>query len=218
MGTQSRILTIAGLPKPFPDMPVKKSFSSTASQESLAQVREWLEICQTSHGCLGRVPTTLPKRVIDVSLPTVKLYETTMETGQYACLSHCWGATRPACRTTMANLDENRRAILWEALPATFRDAIDFTRRLGIRYIWIDSICIIQDSAQDWSEQSAQMAPIYGNAFVTLCATASTSDDGGCYLDTPAHLRARKVTAKTRDGTEYDVYVRNLLNHRHLPD
>ena len=54
------------------------------------------------------------------------------------------------------------RGIEWESLLATFQDAIHFTRRLNLRFLWIDSICIIQDSPQDWQEQSALIADIYG--------------------------------------------------------
>ncbi|KXX78515.1 Heterokaryon incompatibility protein 6, OR allele [Madurella mycetomatis] len=103
-------------------------------------------------------------------------------------------------------------------LPATFQDAIDFTRRLGLRYIWIDSICIIQDSPKDWAEQSSLMADIYGNAHLTICATASAGSDGGCYLPTPEFWRPHKIMPLGPDKKEYTVYVRGHLDERHVPD
>ena len=209
-----------GLPKPFSDFPVKTN-GTTASAHTLEMVQEWLEICQSSHkqcSLRGLPQVVLPKRLLDVSLPRVRLYETNIEFGRYACLSHCWGATRPACRTTSATLEANKTGIEWDALPATFQDAIDFTRQLGLRYIWIDSVCIIQEDATDWIEQSALMANIYENAYVTLCATASFSDDGGCYLPHPLHRSLRWISVAKRDGTNYEVYVRHQVEERHIPD
>lgn len=119
-------------------------------------------------------------------------------------------------------LEANQRCIEWESMPRTFRDAIHFTRRLGIRFIWIDSICIIQDDETDWREQSAAMASIYQNAYLTLCATSSLSDDDGCY----SHLRpdyvVRKMTMVKEDRMKYDVYFRvfsrTTRRRQHLPD
>ena len=210
-----------GLPKPFSDFPVKKLPGTTASHDSFKKVQEWLDICQKSHEwCQPRIIglSRLPKRVLDVSLSQVRLYETQHKPGRYVCLSHCWGDTLPACRTTSVTFEANQRGIDWEAIPATFRDSIDFTRRLGLQYIWIDSMCIIQDDPQDWGEQSALMANIYENAHVTLCATASSSDDGGCYLATPFRWQPRKLSIRKRDGIEYEVYIRYGLDKLHIPD
>jgi hypothetical protein len=127
---------------------VKKLPETTASSESLTKVQEWLNLCHESHKlCQPRAPSVLPKRVLDVSLPQVRLYESYNESGRYVSLSHCWGKTIPACRTTSITIEVNRCGIDWEAFPATFQDAIQFTRRLGLKYIWIDSVCIIQDDA-----------------------------------------------------------------------
>ncbi len=60
----------------------------------------------------------------------------------YVALSYCWGDYKPKCMTTSETLNDNMQRIPWSALPATFQDAINFTRALGIRYLWIDSICI----------------------------------------------------------------------------
>jgi hypothetical protein len=121
--------------------------------------------------------------------------------------------------TTSQTLESNRRCIEWKSMPRTFRDAIHFTRRLGIRFILIDSICIIQDDEIDWRAQSAAMASIYENAYLTLCATHSSSDNGGCY----SYLRPNYIVKKTnmvkKDGREYDVYFRVLSRStRELPD
>jgi hypothetical protein len=122
----------------------------------------------------------------------------------------------PACRTTSKTIEANLKGIPWDALPATFQDAIDFTRRLGLQYIWIDSMCIIQDDAKDWDEQSSLMADIYQNAYVTLCATASSSDDGGLYLSTPQYWTPRTIPVRKRDGMEYEIHIRHQMAERHF--
>ena len=68
-------------------------------------------------------------------------------------------------------------------LPQTFQDAISVTRRLQIRYLWIDSLCILQDSPEDWDHESAQMHLVYGNAYVTLAADDSRNSSEGLFRD-----------------------------------
>jgi len=205
---------------PFPDMFVKPAIAPPNSAECVADVRRWMSTCESSHGCLQKTPHPLPKRVIDVgslTSPVVRMIETSGELERYACLSHCWGNSRPACITTVETLERNKRCIGWDLLPATFRDAIDFTRRLGLRFIWIDSICIIQNSPEDWQEQSALMASIYGGAYVTICATSASSDDGGCYLPSAPDPYRRGLTVQGFNSKEYTVWVETHLKERHIP-
>jgi hypothetical protein len=107
-------------------------------------------------------------------------------------------------------------------MTRTFRDAIHFTRRLGTHFIWIDSICIIQDDEIDWRAQSAAMASIYENSYLTLCATRSSSDNGGCYSNLRPNYIVKKTNMVKKDGKEYDVYFRVLSRStrevEHLPD
>lgn len=74
-------------------------------------------------------------------------------------LSHCWGKCAMECLLT-SNITSMSEKIKINRLPATFRDAIVFTRELGARFIWIDSLCIIQDSLLDWQQESAVMGEI----------------------------------------------------------
>ena len=97
---------------------------------------------------------------------------------RYAALSHCWGRT-PQCKTLRGNLARHVIGIEFEALSRTFQDAILVTRELGLEYIWIDSLCIIQDDAEDWRKESARMGDIYMNAYITIAATCSADGDGG---------------------------------------
>lgn len=66
-----------------------------------------------------------------------------------------------------------------DLLPQSFRDAVDVTRMLGLRYLWIDSLCIIQDSPEDWDEEASHMADVYSNAYCTIAATRAEGSNAG---------------------------------------
>lgn len=66
-------------------------------------------------------------------------------------------------------------------LPRTFRHAVEATRRLDVRYLWIDSLCIVQNSQRDWGHQSRDMGPIYALAFCTIAADGSPDSHGGLF-------------------------------------
>ncbi|OAL46641.1 HET-domain-containing protein [Pyrenochaeta sp. DS3sAY3a] len=213
------LFVLPGCQKPFPCVPEKSLPSDTSSTATLAKVQAWIRKCQQTHKFCSlqqSQPNTLPRRVIDVTADPVRVLETDEGEGHYACLSHCWGGVEPSCRTTSGTLAANQRGIAWDTMPKTFQDAVDFTRRLGLKYIWIDSICIIQDDLMDWAEQSAKMANIYENAFITLCATASSNDNGGCYSIPPPLWRPHGFRI-TKDTTEYEVFIRCCLDERHIP-
>lgn len=86
----------------------------------------------------------------------------------YAALSHRWGRPGTTVCTTTANLDNRLEAISEAELSQLFQDAISTTRRLGLQYLWIDSLCILQDSHEDWERESVLMGDVYGNADITI--------------------------------------------------
>jgi hypothetical protein len=92
-------------------------------------------------------------------------------------------------RLLRENHDSFCKAINLADLPLTFRDAISLTRRLGIQYIWIDSLCIIQEDNVDWHNEAPRMERVYGNSYLNFAAMASTDGRGGLFRDrTPASL------------------------------
>ena len=93
-------------------------------------------------------------------------------------LSHCWGDKIPM-RTTEETVAQHQHEMPLETMPKTFADAVVVTRRLHLRYLWIDSLCIIQDEPDDWAEQSSQMADIYKHATVCLSATSAKDSTEG---------------------------------------
>ncbi|KAL1599536.1 hypothetical protein SLS60_007339 [Paraconiothyrium brasiliense] len=166
-----------------PSGEVKPIPRDTASEKTLQTVKHWIYECTSSHPlCSPADVATLPTRVIAVGSgeADVRLLETEKATGMYACLSHPWGK-RPLVRTLKENISQFKARIPWSALPRTFQDAINFTRRLGLQYIWIDSLCIVQDDPLDWQREAAQMATIYQHAYVTLAASKATDSSRGLY-------------------------------------
>ncbi|KAF9877171.1 hypothetical protein CkaCkLH20_05437 [Colletotrichum karsti] len=178
---------------------------NTSSQETLNTINQWLHECTSSHPLCGEdVEVPLPKRVISIgpSDSEVRLLETNGAEGKYACLSHPWGK-KPLVRTLKDNFSKFTTGIQLSSLPPTFRDAIDFTRRLGLQYIWIDSLCIIQDDPLDWQIEAAQMAAIYTNAHVTLAASKASDSSRGLYtspLDPPHHARQLSLVNDVNDA------------------
>jgi len=85
--------------------------------------------------------------------------------------------------TTKDTLPERYSGILWQNLPLSFQDAITATAELGIRYLWIDSLCIVQDDATDWSEQSSKMAEIYANSYINIALTRLADGHSGCFSE-----------------------------------
>jgi hypothetical protein len=98
----------------------------------------------------------------------------------YTTLSHRWKSV-PGMLLKTTNLEVFRQSIPPEALTPVFSDAVDFTRAAGIEYIWIDSLCIMQDSREDWAAESATMGKVYSHGLCNLAATADVNTDNGFY-------------------------------------
>lgn len=119
----------------------------------------------------------------------------------YVTLSHCWGNSQPLTLTS-ANLNKLQTRIAYDSLPRTFQDAVTVTRALGVRYLWIDSLCIIQDSTKDWEVQCTKMAQIYSGSIVTIAGVAAPNPDSGfMYPRKPLC----QMVLQTTDGEESGV-------------
>ena len=132
----------------------------------------------------------LPDRIIDVgamSSDTVQLrcasdMEPKERTSHYLTLSHRWPKNH-LISLTSKTLASYKHGIPISNLPKTFQHAVQATRQLKQRYLWIDSLCIMQDSVTDWQEQAAKMGSIYMNGLCNLAATAATDSNGGLFFD-----------------------------------
>ncbi|KAM5343900.1 hypothetical protein ACJ41O_012437 [Fusarium nematophilum] len=171
------------------------------SPYGLSKLRRWLNICDNHHPCLpSDTPSNLPTRVLDVgaSQDVIFLRQTAGQTGKYLALSHSWGTTHRLTLTTanLATLVED--GILVADIPKTFRDAVQVARALDIAYIWIDSLCIIQDDSADWEAEAARMGLVYANSYLTIAALSSKDDSSGCFQDASTRFDEPSVSVDVR--------------------
>uniref|UniRef100_A0A0D2Y6V8 Heterokaryon incompatibility domain-containing protein n=1 Tax=Fusarium oxysporum (strain Fo5176) TaxID=660025 RepID=A0A0D2Y6V8_FUSOF len=97
--------------------------------------------------------------------------------------SYCWGK-EPQFTTTKATLEERKRQITISDLSQTHQDVIKLARELGVRYLWIDSICICQGDYDDWERESAKMLSIYANSYLTVAASKAKNHSEGLFSET----------------------------------
>jgi hypothetical protein len=155
------------------------------SEVTLNIARRWYQNCTAEHlNCPRQLIAPLPTRLIEVgsdaSEPSIYISPARAQ-GVYAALSYCWGVSKQPVMLTRARLESKNHILPLMDLPATLRDAILICRRLGFQYVWIDALCIVQDStdSEDWLRESANMANIYGRAALTITASAAKQTSDG---------------------------------------
>ena len=177
--------------------------TSTASPSVIAIAKQWLKSCSKHHACQSLTDETfVPTRLVSVGRseePLCRLVDRIDLCGkpvQYFALSHCWGDDVPIT-LTVENYSRMKGGIAVVTLSKTFQDAIFATRALGVKYLWIDSLCIIQNSPDgcDWNRESMLMMGVFANATCTLSATASISSQGGCFRNRPGAMYSCKLAA-----------------------
>jgi hypothetical protein len=181
---------------------IKKRLSNTASLSSFQIASNWLRYCLSYHDCSDSIfgqgiedtelklklsLNQVPKRLIDTeafgtSSQDVRLVYYDSNCSSYITLSYCWGQNiSETYTTTVATIQDREQRIVFKELPRTFRDAIEISRRLRIRHLWIDAICIVQDSTVDWEREAPKMGAIYAKSTLTVAANMSTHANGGCF-------------------------------------
>ncbi|RYP11949.1 hypothetical protein DL765_007528 [Monosporascus sp. GIB2] len=151
--------------------------SGLHSPELLELARAWLSGCNKHHpNCRSSRPDFRPTRLIEIVSHDRARIVITQEAddaiSSYASLSHCWGKSK-RLKLETSNIDELRTKISIGKLPATYREAIAVCIGLGLRHIWIDSLCIIQDSREDWRREALTMKDVYQNSALNIAAAAS---------------------------------------------
>lgn len=163
---------------------------------SIRQIRDWITHCTRNHHHCQQTQDLsakaagkkffLPSRLLDVGCvngnPHIRVRNTSdFKAGTvYVTLSHCWGRN-PVISLLDSNITEFQRSIPLQSLSKTFRDAVEVTRGLGYQYLWIDSLCIIRKSSDDWHRESASIGDIYSNAILNIAATTSVDGNGGLF-------------------------------------
>lgn len=155
------------------------------SNYSIMLMKHWINECANNHPECSQEQQSLPTRVLDLHDVKVRLVDGEGQKAQYVALSHCWGRS-PVFTTTKSTLSARKAGFGIEELPQTFRDAIVLTRKLGFRYLWIDSLCIIQDDLSDWEMEAAHMADVYTDAYITISASRAPSDGDGFLQERPS--------------------------------
>ncbi len=160
--------------------------NSTNLDHAESVARYWLKDCLESHEICAaqhKQSPNLPLRIIEIegdeSCLTARLLITDGQPARYVALSHRWGV-EPTWKTTTKNLGPRQVAINLTSLSLTVQAAIKLTHALDIRFLWIDSICILQDDDEDWQRQSSNMTNIYRNAVLTIAACGKYDADDSC--------------------------------------
>ncbi|KAI0541689.1 heterokaryon incompatibility protein-domain-containing protein [Xylaria digitata] len=188
---------------------------STDSDAHIQLAGEWITSYQDFHALCSSpraVPDSLPSRLLAISppapgdsMPKVRVAPALPLSCAnadivYCALSHSWGGSA-TLRLVEANQEDLAKGVDLQLLSKNIRDAICITHRLGYQYIWVDSLCIIQDDDADWKREAAKMGDIYAGAAVTTAVTSSNSGDEGCFRqrDT-AFLKPCELGASPKDA------------------
>lgn len=166
-----------------------------SSEMCMNMSKRWLEKCGSHENCPPQATVRLPTHLIEVSQESgeCRLHISDPgEHGHYVTLSHCWG--RGIINVLKkANIKQLQATMRTESLPRNFQDAVVITRRLGLRFLWIDALCIIQDSVEDWACESSRMADVYQNGTLMISAVAAPDSQYGI-------LRPRDILQSHRFG------------------
>jgi hypothetical protein len=159
------------------EIPFKVRHVPRQPTDHLDQIQDWLHVCRSHHDRCRNWCSSLgfqnirPTRVLELSQSGVRLRCDTgaIEDFEYIALSHMWGKDTPnQPRLTVSTLQEYQLNVPSDALPDIFSEAIRVTRYLGLKYLWIDSLCIIQGSKSDWTIEASMMSAVYSNAVCVI--------------------------------------------------
>lgn len=175
---------------------------STLSLENLSMISKWVNECKLHHPkCRYRISGWVPSRLLEVTSldgrESIRLLETSSLNIQepYTALSHMWGDATglPPLKTLNSNYGYMLSGVEASKLSNNFVNAIEVTRRLGLRFLWIDSLCIIQDNVADWAHEAVTMHMVYKNAEFTIAATAAKSSHDGFLKRNIQMIPAQKI-------------------------
>ncbi|PNP74810.1 hypothetical protein FNYG_11947 [Fusarium nygamai] len=169
--------------------PLREIPDNTGHQDVASLAKKWLQTCKDHHNCgSASEDGWYPKRLIHVGderqSPRLIVSKDERPEGCYVALSHCWGEDPEFLMLTSDNLSDFCIEIRLQNLPASFRDAVMTCRRIGIPYIWVDSLCILQSghgSHDDWLSHSEDMHLVYRNCALNISIDVSENPHGGAF-------------------------------------
>ncbi len=155
------------------------------SAESMTRLaKSWYQSCNTRHSmCAKQPPISQPGfRLVDLRNPfTLYVCEGLSRVDQYAALSYRWGDQAPLKLTTSTLTQFSTRGLLLKDLPATIKDACHLCQSLEIPFLWVDCLCIIQDSVSDWNQQAIRMGTVFSQAALVIRAAAGPDCTHGLF-------------------------------------
>lgn len=154
----------------------------------------------------------MPTRVLDVGKETVRLVEPRAQAmnSPYLTLSHCWGQTE-VIKLTTATISSMQAGIPILELPMLYQDAVTACKQLEIPYLWIDSLCIIQDQELDWTREIAAMGAVYSNALCNIEASHSTDSSGRLFFSrNQTRIKAFPITVEWHQDGQLQFFLIDL--------
>ncbi|KAJ2995681.1 hypothetical protein NUW58_g1203 [Xylaria curta] len=196
----------------FPELPV------VAGEVHLEVLKGWITDCDRNHECYPKAGTFTPTRLLDIRYRgsgTIQLLindQAHTKFGHYATLSHRWGSPQAHTKycAYRSNIEELKRGIVISSLPRTFQDAVHIARGLGLQYLWIDSLCIIQDDPLDWERESKLMERVFSSAYCTIAASCSFGSGDGFLKPRPAR---RSVMMKGPQDSDAAYFVCETIDN-----
>lgn len=216
--------------------PNSRDLIYTGNRRVMDRILSWATQCDSKTNCRQRLASKsahLPVRLLHIlGLDDESRVQLVSGEGylppdsNYIILSHCWGGlcNLQLCAQTKERLN---RGVPLSSLPRTFRDACQVTFLLGVRYIWIDSLCIVQDDLADWHREAPRMCSYYRSAWLCICALDSPNSEGGLFShrELVTSVATYAYSARRRYGLEnaltvhrrYDPFIkaeRGVANSR----
>lgn len=192
---------------------------SINTRTSLTQAKAWIDCCESSHTTCKAVggSSWKPTRLLEIGSPAsdhVRLSNgIDLAHDQYVTLSHCWGNRTLLCLTKLSE-PVLREGIRISKLPKSFEDAIHIAEFLGVKYLWIDALCIFQDSQDDWRRESSVMGQIYRNGLFNIGATTASNSSQGIFREREGlilHPNTIKTAWTDHPNYELSFYTRQYL-------
>ncbi|ESZ91413.1 hypothetical protein SBOR_8202 [Sclerotinia borealis F-4128] len=165
-------------------------------------LRAWLNECDTNHRdlCASKHEHVLPTRLICVEnakkpkiVVTADLPKNILSKIRYVALSHKWGCMPDKAITTKKNFEQRKKKIPMDEIPLSFRNAIAITSALNCTYLWIDSLCILQGSDGDFSEEADRMQTTFNCAYCVLAACSAQSAEDGFLHNQESRSKCVKI-------------------------
>ncbi|KAI0182109.1 HET-domain-containing protein [Hypoxylon sp. FL1284] len=199
---------------------------STDSMQTWSMILDWMKTCSRLHSrCKKKAPGKgfMPTRLLEISKKQLSVSRKQLyfrlvsgsdcpKESPYVTLSYRWGTkllekSLRLLRSTVADLEQ---PTLTRSLPKTLRDAMQIADRFGVKYVWVDRLCIYQDSTRDWHREAGMVQDVYRNASFCISALGAADDEGGCFFPRDPALVAPTIINMSGEHGEEEVYRADL--------